>query len=50
MTETSTRDLGTLSHLDVLLATVGPVARLRILDSAAGKGTWRALWPSVVRA
>src|ERR1700719_2838945 len=38
MTETSTRDLGTLSHLDALLATVGPVRGLRILDIGCGEG------------
>jgi ubiquinone/menaquinone biosynthesis C-methylase UbiE len=32
------RDLGTLSHLDALLATVGPVAGLRILDIGCGEG------------
>ena len=42
MTESSTRDLGTLSHLDALLATVGPVRRLRILDIGCGEDTWRA--------
>src|SRR4249920_1220864 len=38
MTESSTRDLGTLSHLDALLATVGPVRGLRILDIGCGEG------------
>jgi len=38
MTEPSTRDLGTLSHLDALLATIGPVAGLRILDIGCGEG------------
>jgi ubiquinone/menaquinone biosynthesis C-methylase UbiE len=32
------RDLGALSHLDALLATVGPVAGLRILDIGCGEG------------
>lgn len=38
MTESSTRDLGTLSHLDALLATVGPVRGLRTLDIGCGEG------------
>ncbi len=38
MTEPSIRDLGALSHLDALLATVGPVAGLRILDIGCGEG------------
>jgi ubiquinone/menaquinone biosynthesis C-methylase UbiE len=31
-------DLGAVSHLDALLATVGPVAGLRILDIGCGEG------------
>jgi len=38
MTEPSTRDLGAVSHLDALLATVGPVTGLRILDIGCGEG------------
>ena len=38
MTEPSTGDLGPVSHLDALLATVGPVAGLRILDIGCGEG------------
>lgn len=38
MTESSTCDLGAVSHLDALLATVGPVTGLRILDIGCGEG------------
>ena len=38
MTDSTTRDLGILSHLDALLATVGPVRGLRILDLGCGEG------------
>lgn len=38
MTESSILDLGALSHLDALLATVGPVAGLRIVDIGCGEG------------
>jgi ubiquinone/menaquinone biosynthesis C-methylase UbiE len=38
MNESSDRDLGTISHLDALLATVGPVEGLRILDIGCGEG------------
>jgi ubiquinone/menaquinone biosynthesis C-methylase UbiE len=38
MTDPSTRNLGALSHLDALLATIGPVAGLRILDIGCGEG------------
>jgi len=31
-------DLGTLSHLDALVATVGPVTGLRVLDIGCGEG------------
>jgi len=32
------RDLGTVSHLDALLATIGPVRGLRIIDIGCGEG------------
>ncbi len=35
---TSIRDLGPKSHLDALLATVGPVSGLRIIDVGCGEG------------
>jgi ubiquinone/menaquinone biosynthesis C-methylase UbiE len=38
MTEPSTGDLGTQSHLDALLATAGPVRGSRILDIGCGEG------------
>ncbi len=38
MAERSTNDLGAVSHLDALLATVGPVAGLRIIDIGCGEG------------
>jgi ubiquinone/menaquinone biosynthesis C-methylase UbiE len=38
MTETPMRDLGTKSHLDALLATVGPVTGLRVIDIGCGEG------------
>jgi ubiquinone/menaquinone biosynthesis C-methylase UbiE len=38
MTESSARDLGIRSHLDALLATVGPVHDLRVLDIGCGEG------------
>src|SRR5208282_6193393 len=38
MTEYSIRDLGTVSHLDALTATVGPVAGLNIIDIGCGEG------------
>ncbi len=38
MAQTSIRDLGASSHLDALLATVGPVAGLRIVDVGCGEG------------
>ena len=34
----STRDLGAVSHLDALLATVGPIAGLNIIDIGCGEG------------
>ena len=37
MAEYSIRDLGTVSHLDALLATVGPVAGLNIVDIGCGE-------------
>jgi SAM-dependent methyltransferase len=38
MTRSSLRDLGAASHVEALLATVGPVAGLRILDIGCGEG------------
>jgi len=38
MAEPSGNDLGAVSHLDALLATVGPVAGLRIIDIGCGEG------------
>lgn len=38
MAESSGTDLGILSHVDALLATVGPVAGLRIIDIGCGEG------------
>jgi ubiquinone/menaquinone biosynthesis C-methylase UbiE len=38
MTETLIRDLGAKSHLDALLATVGKVAGLRVIDIGCGEG------------
>jgi SAM-dependent methyltransferase len=38
MTRCSLRDLGAASHVEALLATVGPVAGLRILDIGCGEG------------
>lgn len=38
MTETPTRDLGVKSHLDALLATVGAVGGLRVIDIGCGEG------------
>ena len=38
MAQPSTRDLGAVSHLDALLATVGPVAGLNIIDIGCGEG------------
>ena len=38
MTEPSGKNLGPLSHLDALLATVGPVGGLRIIDIGCGEG------------
>jgi ubiquinone/menaquinone biosynthesis C-methylase UbiE len=38
MTETLIRDLGAKSHLDALLATVGPVEGLRVVDIGCGEG------------
>jgi hypothetical protein len=38
LTDSSTTDLGAVSHLDALLATVGPVDGLRILDIGCGEG------------
>jgi ubiquinone/menaquinone biosynthesis C-methylase UbiE len=38
MTETRVRDLGAKSHLDALLATLGPVAGLRVIDIGCGEG------------
>ena len=38
MTETRIRDLGTKSHLDALLATVGKVEGLRVVDIGCGEG------------
>src|SRR5271165_6750287 len=34
----SMRDLGVKSHLEALLATVGPVAGLRVIDIGCGEG------------
>jgi ubiquinone/menaquinone biosynthesis C-methylase UbiE len=38
MAQSSIRDLGAVSHIDVLLATVGPVGGLRIIDIGCGEG------------
>src|SRR5215471_21384575 len=38
MTESPTCDLGLLSHLDALLATVGAVEGLRVIDIGCGEG------------
>ena len=38
MAEPSGTELGALSHLDALLATIGPVAGLRIVDIGCGEG------------
>jgi len=38
MTDGSVRDLGAISHLDALLATVGPVTGLSIVDVGCGEG------------
>jgi ubiquinone/menaquinone biosynthesis C-methylase UbiE len=38
MTEIRMRDLGVKSHLDALLATVGAVAELRVIDIGCGEG------------
>ncbi len=38
MTQPSIRDLGEQSHLDALLATVGPVEGLHIIDVGSGEG------------
>ena len=38
MTQSSSRDLGAVSHFDALLATVGPVAGLNIIDIGCGEG------------
>ena len=38
MAQPSTRDLGTVSHFDALVATVGPVAGLNIVDIGCGEG------------
>ena len=38
MTETRIRDLGAKSHLDALLATVGKVEGLRVVDIGCGEG------------
>ncbi len=38
MAQSSIRDLGAVSHIDALLATVGPVGGLRILDIGCGEG------------
>ena len=38
MTETRMRDLGISSHLDALLATVGAVEGLRVIDIGCGEG------------
>ena len=38
MAEPLGKDLGALSHLDALLATVGPVTGLRIIDIGCGEG------------
>jgi len=38
MARSSIRDLGARSHLDALLATVGPVAGLSIIDVGCGEG------------
>lgn len=37
-TDSSIRDLGAQSHLDALLATIGPVAGLRVIDIGCGEG------------
>jgi len=38
MAQSSSRDLGAVSHFDALLATVGPVAGLNIIDIGCGEG------------
>ncbi len=38
MAESLIRDLGAKSHVDALLATIGPVAGLRIIDVGCGEG------------
>jgi ubiquinone/menaquinone biosynthesis C-methylase UbiE len=38
MAQSSIRDLGAVSHIDALVATVGPVAGLRIIDIGCGEG------------
>ena len=38
MTQPDIRDLGAVSHLDALVATVGPVAGLQIIDVGCGEG------------
>ncbi|HMK70659.1 MAG TPA: methyltransferase domain-containing protein, partial [Xanthobacteraceae bacterium] len=38
MTQPDIRDLGAASHLDALVATVGPVAGLQIIDVGCGEG------------
>jgi ubiquinone/menaquinone biosynthesis C-methylase UbiE len=38
MLETNIRDLGIKSHVDALLATIGPVEGLRVIDIGCGEG------------
>jgi ubiquinone/menaquinone biosynthesis C-methylase UbiE len=38
MAQSSVRDLGAMSHVDALLATVGPVGGLHIIDIGCGEG------------
>ena len=38
MAQSSVRDFGAVSHIDALVATVGPVAGLRIVDIGCGEG------------
>ena len=46
MTDIHMRDLGAKSHLDALLATVGAVDGLRVIDIGCGEGR-RRLRPGV---
>ena len=38
MSQTNIRDLGSKSHVDALLATIGPVEGLRVIDIGCGEG------------